>query len=51
MQAYMHSVLKNQTKYPAHSIDTNELIKKDLGVDWNQAYHQREEITAASACG
>ena len=44
MQAYMHSVLKNETKYPANSIDTNELIKMDLGVDWDKAYHQREEI-------
>ena len=44
MQAYMHSVLKNQTEYPSHSIDTNELIKMDMGVDWDKAYHQREEI-------
>ena len=44
MQAYMHSVLKNETKYPAGSIDTNELIKMDMGVDWEKAYHQREEI-------
>ena len=44
MQAYMHSVLKNETKYPANSIDTNELIKMDLGVDWDKAYHQREQI-------
>ena len=44
MQAYMHSVLKAQTKYPAHSIDTNELIKMDMGVDWEKAYHEREEI-------
>ena len=44
MQAYMHSVLKNQTRFPANSIDTNELIRKDLGVDWEKAYHQREEI-------
>jgi iron(III) transport system substrate-binding protein len=44
MQAYMHSVLKNETKYPANSIDTNELIKKDMGVDWNKAYKEREEI-------
>ena len=44
MQAYMHSVLKNETKHPANSIDTNELIKMDLGVDWDKAYHQREEI-------
>ena len=44
MEAYMHSVLKNETKYPANSIDTNELIKKDMGVDWDKAYHEREAI-------
>ncbi len=44
MQAYMHSVLASETNYPAHSIDTNELIKMDMGVDWDKAYHEREEI-------
>ena len=44
MQAYMHSVLASETKYPAHSVDTNELIKMDMGVDWDKAYHEREEI-------
>ena len=44
MQGYMHSVLADMAEHPAHSIDTNELIKMDLGVDWDKAYHQREEI-------
>ena len=44
MKAYMHSVLASETSYPAHSIDTNELIGMDMGVDWDKAYHQREEI-------
>ena len=44
MQAYMHSVLADETTYPKNSIDTNELIKMDMGVDWDKAYHQREEI-------
>ena len=44
MKAYMHSVLASETKYPAHSIDTNELIKMDMGVDWDKAYHEREAI-------
>ena len=29
---------------PYLSIDTNELIKKDIGVDWEKAYRNREEI-------
>ena len=44
MQAYMHSVLASQTAYPAHSMDTTELIRRDMGVDWDKAYHQREQI-------
>ena len=44
MQAYMHSVLADETTYPKNSIDTNELIKMDMGVDWDKAYHEREEI-------
>ncbi len=44
MQAYMHSVLASETKYPAHSIDTNKLIDMDMGVNWDKAYHEREEI-------
>lgn len=44
MQAYMHSVLRDQTEFPAHSIDTNKLIEMDMGVDWEKAYHEREEI-------
>ena len=44
MQAYMHSVLASLTEFPAHSIDTNELIGMDMGVDWEKAYHEREAI-------
>lgn len=44
MQGYMHSVLADMAEYPAHSIDTNELIKKDMGIDWVKAYKNREEI-------
>ena len=44
MQAYMHSVLADETDCPAHSIDTNELIGMDMGVDWDKAYHEREAI-------
>ena len=44
MQAYMHSVLSAETKYPAHSVDTNDLIGMDMGVDWDKAYREREQI-------
>ena len=44
MQAYMHSVLASEDKYPAHSIPTEDLIKMDMGVDWEKAYHDREKI-------
>lgn len=44
MSAYMHSVLADEKDYPKHSIPTDDLIKMDMGVDWEKAYHSREEI-------
>ncbi|MBR2697589.1 MAG: extracellular solute-binding protein, partial [Clostridia bacterium] len=44
MKGYMHSVLKDMADYPAHSVDTDGLIAKDLGVDWEYAYKNREAI-------
>ena len=44
MQGYMHSVLAGQSEYPANSVDTDSLIKIDLGVDWEKAYRNRVEI-------
>ena len=44
MQGYMHSVLANMAEYPAHSVETDSLIEKDLGVDWQNAYQNREAI-------
>ena len=32
------------TEVPYKSVDTNELIQKDLGVDWEKAYRDRESI-------
>ena len=32
---------------PFDSVDTNWLIEKDLGVDWDNAYHNREAINTA----
>lgn len=44
---YMHSVFKGSTEIPFDSIDTEELIKKDIGVDWVRTYTQRDEIQNA----
>ncbi len=44
MSGYMHSVLKGMTEYPYDSVDTDSLIAKDMGVDWERCYHDREEI-------
>ena len=41
---YMHSVLKGFTEVPFDSVDTDGLIEKDMGVDWERCYKQREEI-------
>ena len=46
LQGYMHSTLAGQTEVPYGSIDTNELIEKDMGVDWERAYREREAITS-----
>ena len=46
LKGYMHSVLKGMTDVPYQSISTDDLIKKDIGVDWNRAYHDREQILA-----
>ncbi len=44
LKGFMHSVLADMKDVPYLSIDTNELIKKDIGVDWEKAYRNREEI-------
>ena len=44
LKGYMHSTLAETTEVPYKSVDTNELIRKDLGVDWEKAYREREEI-------
>ena len=44
MKGYMHSVLAGMKDCPAHSVDTDSLIAKDIGVDWEKAYHDREQI-------
>ena len=44
---YMHSVFKGSKAVPFDSVDTDELIKKDIGVDWVRTYKQRDEIQNA----
>ena len=47
LEGFMHSVFKGMKEIPQGSIDTEELIGKDLGVDWENAYHNREAINTA----
>ena len=47
LEGFMHSVFKNMEEIPYGSVDTEWLIEKDLGVDWENAYHNREEINKA----
>ena len=47
LQGYMHSVFADMTEIPYESVDTNGLIEKDLGVDWENAYKNRESINTA----
>ena len=47
LQGYMHSVFAGMEEIPVDSVDTNWLIEKDLGVDWENAYRNREAINTA----
>lgn len=44
LSGYMHSVLSDMEEFPYDSISTDELIKKDMGVDWERCYKDRDEI-------
>ena len=44
VSGWMHSTLKDFPENPYDSIDTAALIETDMGVDWERAYHQRDEI-------
>ncbi len=46
VRGYMHSVLKDFGSIPYQSVPTDELIEKDLGVDWERAYRERDAINA-----
>ena len=47
LNGYMHSVFANMNQIPYGSVDTEELIAKDMGVNWENVYHSREEINLA----
>ena len=47
LQGYMHSVFAGMTEIPYESVDTDGLIAKDLGVDWENAYQNRDAINTA----
>ena len=47
LQGYMHSVFREMEQVPFGSIDTNKLIRKDMGVNWENVFHSREEINLA----
>ena len=47
LQGYMHSVFAGMTEIPYDSVDTDGLIAKDLGVNWENAYQNREAINTA----
>jgi len=44
MQGFMHSVFADMKEIPWGSVSTEDLIQKDLGVDWENAYHNREAL-------
>ena len=47
LEGFMHSVFKGMKEIPHGSIDTEQLIEMDLGVDWENAYRNREAINTA----
>ena len=47
LQGYMHSVFREMDQVPFGSIDTNELIRKDMGVNWENVFRSRDEINLA----
>lgn len=47
LNGYMHSVFAGMKEIPYDSVDTDGLIEKDLGVDWENAFRNREAINTA----
>ena len=44
LHGYMHSTFKNMKEIPYGSMDTEQLIQRDMGVKWENAYQGRENI-------
>ena len=44
LKGYMHSTFRNMDGIPYGSIDTEELIRKDMGVNWESVFRGREDI-------
>ena len=47
LNGYMHSVFVNMDRIPYGSVDTGELIGKDMGVNWENVFRSGEEINQA----
>jgi iron(III) transport system substrate-binding protein len=47
LKGFMHSVFSNMANIPYGSVKTEELIRKDMGVNWENAYRGRELINNA----
>ena len=47
LEGFMHSPFRSMRQIPRGSVSTDELIRKDLGVKWENAYHSREDINLA----
>ena len=44
LKGYMHSPFRAMEDIPYGSVSTDELIAKDMGVNWEAVYHGREDI-------
>ena len=47
LKGFMHSVFSDMTEIPYGSIETGELMKKDMHVKWENAYYGRDDINNA----
>jgi iron(III) transport system substrate-binding protein len=47
LQGFMHSVFSDLKEIPYGSVETEELMKKDMHVKWENAYSGREDINNA----
>ena len=47
LKGFMHSVFTDMTEIPWGSIETGELMEKDMHVKWENAYYGRDDINNA----